>query len=308
MATREPGPTRWLAQQVIKHYRSAVFSGILPNADHLDDGGYHVSIDDLVRYGNSGDYSNQRRLDRSPPVTAAGRKLAAAHDVSMSRADMVRLHGRVRAVWLKRATDTRARYVNAVNCWNGDSRTAPTRYNFQAGTAGATSSDHTWHEHTDQPRAYVDTARDNDEAWKAARAALSILTGQTHAAWLEQEDEMTEAELIAGVVKALRSTEGQAAIGRGAWNHREDDPAQPGTVDTFRMGGWARTEPARADARAASILAAVSGAAVDEQALAEALIPLLTGDVLEQIVRRVLTDEERRDLAGRLAADPPPEV
>ncbi|GAA0808888.1 hypothetical protein [Spirilliplanes yamanashiensis] len=312
MTTLAPEPTRWLAQQIIRHYDSAVLSGIVPNADHLRSGGYHVSIEDLARNGNGGDYSNRRALDRSPPVTAAGRRLAAAHDISLSRADMVRLHGRVRAVWLARASDTRTRYVNAVNCWDGSG--AAVRYDFVAGTAGTATADHRWHEHTDQPRAYVDTARDSDEAWKAARAVLSIVTGQSHAAWLEQEDEMTEAELIAAVVKALRSTAGQAALGTGAWNHRENDPQtispeNPQGTRTFRMGGWARTQPTRADQRTAAVLAAVAAAqddAVDEQALAAALLPLLTGDQLERIVRANLSDEQRRALAARLAVDEVP--
>lgn len=312
MSTVAPEPTKWLAQQIIRHYGSAVLSGIVPSAQHLRDGGYHVSIEDLERHGNGGDYSNSRALDRSPPVTAAGRRMAAAHDISLSRRDMVRLHGRVRAAWLGRATDTRSRYVNAINCWDGSG--AAVRYNFAAGTSNPASSDHRWHEHTDQPRAYVDTARDRDEAWKAARAVLSIVTGQSHAAWLEQEDDMTEAELIAGVVKALRTTDGQQAIGTGAWNHREIDPAtitpeNPAGDKTFRMGGWARTEPNRADQRTASILATLGQLdtdVVDEQALAAALLPLLTGDQLEQIVRNTMTDEQRREFAARLAAEEPP--
>lgn len=185
MTTLAPEPTKWLVVQIVKHYASAVISGIVPDAQHLDDGGYHVSIQDLVRHGNAGDYSNRRPLDVSPPVTAPGRLYAAAHDISLGRADMIKFHGRVRKVWLTRETDSRAKYVNAINCWDGDG--SPVRYNFAKGTAERASTDHTWHEHTDQPRVYVDLDFSPASAWRAARAVLSIVTGQTHDAWQRQE-------------------------------------------------------------------------------------------------------------------------
>lgn len=185
MTTLAAEPTRWLAAQVVAHYPSAVVSGIVPDAQHLQDGGYHVSINDLYRYGNQGDYSNRRPLDISPPVTTSGRKYAAAHDVSMGKRDMVRFHDRVRLAWLNRSGDSRTKYVNAINCWSGQGR--PVRYNFARGTQEPASLDHTWHEHTDQPRVWVDLEYSPAGAWRAARAVLSIVTGQTHDAWQRQE-------------------------------------------------------------------------------------------------------------------------
>lgn len=187
MTTVAPPPLKWAAQQIIASgvYPSAVLSGIVPDLAHLDNGGYHVSIDDLIRYDNAGDYSNRNTLDKSPPVTAAGRRYAAAFDISMSERDMIKHHGNVRRVWLNRATDTRAKYVNAINTWDGSGDAV--RFNFLKGTAERASSDHKWHGHDDSPRAYVDDVRDHAAAWRSARAHVSIWTGQSHDAWLRQE-------------------------------------------------------------------------------------------------------------------------
>lgn len=173
------------ARQIVAGYTSAVLSGIVPDQAHLDNGGFHVSIDDLYRYGNDGDFSNRNPLDKSPPVTPAGRRLAAAVDISMSKADMIRAHGRVRRVWLDRAFDTRAKYINAVNCWDGSGDAV--RYNFVRGTAEKSSIDHTWHNHDEWVRAFVDYFRDAGAAARAARAHVSMFLGQSHDAWLRQE-------------------------------------------------------------------------------------------------------------------------
>jgi hypothetical protein len=185
VTTVAPPLLRAALGRIIGHYPSAVLSGIVPDQQHLDDGGYHVSIDDLRRYGNAGDYSNTRPLDKAPPVTAAGRRYAAAGDISLGRTDMIKLHGHVRRAWLGRSTDTRAKYINAINCWDGSGD--PVRYNFARGTAERASKDHTWHTHEDQPRAYIDDTRDRPAAERAARALVSVMTGQSHDAWQRQE-------------------------------------------------------------------------------------------------------------------------
>lgn len=66
-------------------------------------------------------------------------------------------------------------------------------------------------------------------------------------AWGLLEDDMTEADVMAAVYKALESERGQRALGAGAWNHVEVDPSS-GRRD-FRMGGWARNDLARANQR-----------------------------------------------------------
>ncbi|KUL29221.1 hypothetical protein [Actinoplanes awajinensis] len=65
--------------------------------------------------------------------------------------------------------------------------------------------------------------------------------------WGLLEDDMTEAEVMAAVLKALESDRGQKAVGAGSWNHVEINPAT-GKKD-FRMGGWARNDLVRSAER-----------------------------------------------------------
>jgi hypothetical protein len=197
MVTAAPPPLRELAvywdTQLTADYPSAVFSGIIPDADHLANGGYHVSIEDLVRHGNAGDYSNTRPLDRSPPVTNPdGRRYSAAMDMSMSSPDMRRHYQRVRAVYDDR-TDPRRAYIGYVNTWDGQSASA-TRFDFQGNRILVASADHKWHVHTDFPRAYVDIHLDEAQVRKAMRAYLSVIKGESKAQWIADEEGEGEEE------------------------------------------------------------------------------------------------------------------
>ncbi|MEU7590617.1 hypothetical protein AB0A95_30545 [Micromonospora sp. NPDC049230] len=200
MATEVAPPTRWLADEWENRsgYASAVLSGIVPDERHKKNGGYHPSIEDLIRYGNGGDYSNSRPLDKAPPVTAKGKKYGAAVDMSLSRADMKKLYGRALAVYNNRS-DPRRRYLNAINVWDGITGHSPRRLDFQANTNSTASKDHEWHSHEDQPRAYVDVNRNEQEAWTAARAFISMVKGESAAQWLAsigqgEDDDMGQLE------------------------------------------------------------------------------------------------------------------
>lgn len=179
--------TRAAAAAIVRGIPGAVLSGIVPDEEHLEDGGYHVSIDDLRRHGNLGDYSNTRSLDKAPPVTVAGRANACAIDVSLGRAQMIKLYGNVERVWINRANDTRAKYINAINVWSGKAGVLPVRFNYQAGTRTNANRTHEWHGHGDWPRYYVDDAANTESANRAARAMVSVWLGQSHDAWLRQE-------------------------------------------------------------------------------------------------------------------------
>ncbi len=179
--------TRAVFPAIARVRRSAVLSGIVPDREHLDDGGYHCSIDDLLRHNNGGDYSNSRPLDRVPPVTVAGRRNACAIDISMSPADMKATYKSVDTVWKNRRVDTRTKYINAINVWDGNPAHTPVRFNFQAGTRTKASKDHTWHGHGDWPRVFVDAGYNRAGAERASRAMVSVWTGQTHDAWQRQE-------------------------------------------------------------------------------------------------------------------------
>jgi len=189
----------WFYRQweTLADYPSATFSGIVPDQAHLDRGGYHCSIEDLIRFGNGGDYSNTRPLDKAPPVTKPnGVKQSAAVDVSLSRADMVKLYGRVKRVFDDR-TDPRRKWLNYWNAWNGVAGNLPDRFNFQSNTIGTTDRSHEWHSHDDHPRLYVDLAASEADCWTAMRAALSVVKGETKEQWLASEGDdmaLTESE------------------------------------------------------------------------------------------------------------------
>jgi LysM repeat protein len=170
---------------VEKTFKSAVFAGIVPDPRHLKHGGYHVCFNHLVAHGNADDYSNRRKLDESTAFTLAGRGLSCASDVSLSRADMMRLHANVRRVYLDH-TDPRRKLINAINCWDGSGDAV--RYDFQGNTAGYASPDHKSHTHGDFPRAYVDAHRDAKTAAKSMRAWVSVVTGEAKAVWVAREE------------------------------------------------------------------------------------------------------------------------
>lgn len=155
-------------------YPSAVLSGIVPDRRHLDRGGYHCSVKDLRRYGNEDDYSNRRDDDRD-----LNEEYGAAVDVSLSKADMVKNHKRVHAVWKDRS-DPRRKYLNAINTWDGSGEAV--RLDFVTNKASYASPDHTWHFHLEVRRRHV-------RSDKAARAVISVLGGESRADWVAREEE-----------------------------------------------------------------------------------------------------------------------
>jgi hypothetical protein len=159
-------------------YASAVFSGIVPDQAHLDRGGPHVSIEDLRRFGNYPDYSTPAPLGRPPAVKNL--QAGSAIDMSMNRTDMIKLYWRVLAVWARRTTDPRARYINAWNVWDGNSSHPPRRLNFQTGANTEATWDHTWHSHGDLVRALWDELYAGSHGvLEAVRAVVSMLKGES---------------------------------------------------------------------------------------------------------------------------------
>lgn len=147
-------------------YPSATLSGIVPDQAHLDEGGYHVSIEDQV---NPNNYSVVRADDKAPPGNWS-RNRAAAIDMSMNTADMIKCWNRVFVVWQNRATDPRAKYFNAFNGWNGVG--SAERLDFVTGSRTTASADHKWHNHDETRRRYV-----NDPEMRRAKA--SVYRGET---------------------------------------------------------------------------------------------------------------------------------
>lgn len=176
-------PMRAAYKSIEDTFKSAVLAGIVPDKRHLRNGGYHCCLLHLIMYGNAGDYSSRRRPDTA--VTKKGRIFACALDIGLGKADMKRVHANVRRVWLDRS-DPRRRFINAINCWDGSGDAV--RYDFQANTCGWATPDHRTHAHCDIPRMYVDVYRDEKEAFKAARALVSTVIGESKAAWTAREE------------------------------------------------------------------------------------------------------------------------
>lgn len=151
-------------------YASAVLSGIVGDPDHMENGGYHVSIED----NSSTNYSVTRPDDKAPPGTWP-RNLAAAIDMSMNPADMKLCSDRLWGVWNDQS-DPRRIYINAFNGWFNDGGPAK-RYDFVTQGISNSSSDHKWHVHLEIRRKWVTD-------WVAANAIISILIGQSKADYI----------------------------------------------------------------------------------------------------------------------------
>lgn len=175
MATLVSPQLRSIADAIVKKsgFSSAVLSGIVPDRRHLDNGGYHCSVEDLRKHNNQNDYSNSRVDDRNFNV-----QYGAALDVTMSKKDMVKAYKRVYRVF-KDTGDPRRKYINAINCWDGSGDAV--RLDFKANKAKYATPDHRWHVHGDLPRRYVRDA-------KAARAWISVFAGEAKATWIAREE------------------------------------------------------------------------------------------------------------------------
>lgn len=185
MATLVSDPVRYVAIEWEKAYPSAVLSGIVPDKVHLENGGFHCSIEDLIRFGNRNDYSNQRPDDKG-----WNPKYGAAIDMSMSPADMKLCAKRIEAVF-NDPTDPRRVFINAINGWDGVG--SADRWDFVGRVKGKSSSDHTWHDHLEIKRRYL-------LAWLAAYAIVSMFRGETKQQYIESEgDEMNWNDEITGV-------------------------------------------------------------------------------------------------------------
>jgi len=150
-------------------FKSAAFSGIVGDARHKAQGGYHISIEDQP----SDNYSVVRVDDKAPPGSWP-RDLSAAVDMSLALGDMVTCHTRLRNVWSDHS-DPRRQYIN---CWNGwDGMGSAGRYDMVKNTVETASSDHKWHIHLEIRRRHV-----TDPV--SYLAVLSIMSGQTKEEWL----------------------------------------------------------------------------------------------------------------------------
>ncbi|WP_194821315.1 hypothetical protein [Micromonospora sp. S-DT3-3-22] len=282
MATRATDTLRDLAAGWERLFPSAKLSGIVGDTRHAKRGGYHISIEDQV---DSDDYSVVRADDKAPPGKWP-RDCASAVDMNLSLADMKVCHARLIAVWRNRATDPRAKYINAHNGWNGTG--PPGRYDWVTGTVSTASDDHEWHVHLELRRRYV-----NDP--QAARAVLSILRGESPAQYLgENTMVMSDADKV-----------GWATTNRAA-------ALLAGTPATYQVEGekTKRVEPnriAESLARIEAQLTALSGRDfTDEQAIAAELAPAILAQLdparIAAAIPPTIAKQVADELANRLIA------
>lgn len=183
VATRATPTMLQFANDWAQLFDSAVLAGIVGDLSHTQRGGYHISIDDQI---NDDNYSVVRPDDAAPPGTWP-RDCASAVDMNLALSDMKVCHKRLVTVWRNRATDPRAKYINGHNGWDGED--SPGRYDWVTGAVYPATLDHRWHVHLEWRRRYVNNPM-------AADAVLSILRGETAAAYLG-EDTMTAEEFLA---------------------------------------------------------------------------------------------------------------
>lgn len=193
MTTLSTSSLNWLANQWENTYTTAVLSGIVGDLAHKARGGYHISRQDQP----SSNYSVTRADDKLGPSDRA-----AAIDMTMSTADIIKCHKRLRVIWLNRANDPRMKYINAWNGWDGEGDAG--RYDVVRGTIGTATSDHKWHIHLEIRRRYV-----ND--MDAMRAILSMLRGESLATYTGSTDEddsmadMTQAQFNEFYLNAVKN-------------------------------------------------------------------------------------------------------
>lgn len=162
--------------EALEDYPSAVCVGIVGDLAHELRGGYHIGI----AFQSATNFSVVRVDDKAPPGNWS-RVYAAAIDMGLNLTDMKKCHARIKAVWLNRKTDPRAKFFNAWNGWDGNG--SPGRYDFVKGTVEAASEDHKTHIHMERKRKYA-----NDP--EATRAQLSIVKGETVEQYLGEDEAM----------------------------------------------------------------------------------------------------------------------
>lgn len=296
VATLVSEQVRWLADQWEDHcgYPSAVLSGIVPDQRHLDNGGYHCSVEDLRRFDNEKDYSNTRPDDRDQNV-----QYGAGIDMSMSPADMKRCHDRVRRVWADK-TDPRRVYVNAINTWSGTGDAV--RLDFYANTSKYASPDHKWHNHGELRRRWL---RD----WTAVRAVVSVLRGDTVAQWKaslgQGDDDMTPEQnsALIEVRDNLRKLLPQswATTNRAA-------ALLSGQPASYQIEGekTRRVEANGLAAQMSALTAAVTALAgkdfTDEQAIVAGVLAGLSPEAIAAVIPPSIAKQVADELAKRLAA------
>lgn len=199
MATLSTTALNYLAKEWEKLYPTAVLSGIVGDKAHAARGGYHISRQDQP----SNNYSVTRPDDKLGPADRA-----AAIDMTMSTADMIKCHTRLRELWKNRSKDPRFKYINAWNGWDGKGDAG--RYDVIAGTIAYATPDHKWHIHLEIRRKYA-----NDMT--AMNAILSLLRGEAYST--TGDDDMTQDEFTKLFLNAIRQEDVARELRARPWQY-----------------------------------------------------------------------------------------
>jgi hypothetical protein len=312
MVTYAPDTLEWLADEWEDAIASAVCSGIVGDAAHREKPSKHNSRTD----NPSNSWATSHSKDQKGPSN-----MACAIDMSMSEADMKRVHNRLIALYNARGSDARAAYVDCFNGWNGSG--SPGRYDLPAGTVSSATDDHKWHEHTESFYLYAGT---DDQSWTAARAILSVVKGETEDQWHSGGDDMTPEEVQSAVWGTGAGQQVNYRI--EAFMSLRPKSAQPNKDETNQLAaklvaieakldavaGKVDIDPAELEAIEASAYAGAQAGAADVDAIAAAVVDAMNlqglteqqkADVeasAEQAVRDVLTG----GTAGVPVDDPAP--
>lgn len=210
MATNAPDVLVWLADEWEKVIPSAECSGIVNDSGDRGKTSKHWSRQD----NPSGSWAVTHSKDKKGPSN-----MSAALDMTMqNQSDMFTVHKRFKALFNARDTDPRAAYVDCFNGWDGNG--SPGRYDLPAGTVSTTDDSHKWHEHVETFYQYTGTDK---ESWKAARAILSVVKGETVEQWLDSEEgDVTKSEFMAWMTEWSKSPDGKKAFYSA--NHEDTVP------------------------------------------------------------------------------------
>lgn len=209
------------------------FSGSDPDPRHLEGGGYHPSVNQLIAHGNGDDYSHQHPLDMGgDPNRSSGL------DTSRSTANMiVRTQRAITAIRIDHPLFRSCREVNGT--LDGVTTVNSDRF-LGGGQNYHPDATHLWHSHYGWLRWYM---TDPTRSWQEVPRVLAVLNGTPlgditieppDKTQLQEEDDMPELNITLqpGEMRTVK-------VPRGANSCTFSTVEEDGRVRVEAMGGTA---------------------------------------------------------------------